>query len=500
MADRTIGNYVLGPLLGRGGMSEVHAGEHRFLGDRVAIKLLRSHLAGDAAATEAFVAEATRTRAIDHPGVVRVLDFGSDGDAFYLVMERLDGESLAARLARCGRLDEAEVRRLGAAIADGLAAAHDRGIVHRDLKPGNVMLVGDQPKIIDFGIAREVARSVVTGSRVGTIAYMAPEQLTGGLIAPCIDIWALGVVLYEALAGRLPFDGFDDGRSPQLFETAPRLAAFAAVSPALEALIASCLEREPGKRPASMHALAGALRGSSSERLTEDVAPPRLIASGAQPATDAHRAPARRRTRSIAVLGALTVLVAGSLWLIFSPASHRPSVVGAAAATADRAPAAEDRSPSAERREPAAASREPAADGRKPAADGREPIADGRAPAAVSRKPIAASREPAAGADATAGAGAATGAAGAAARKPASFTVEVRSAPSGAHVVVAGKRVGVTPATIALDAPASITVSRAGYRSQRVRAERPGPIDVRLVPARPAPSRPRPAPAGETLD
>src|SRR3954469_8150141 len=102
-ADRTIGNYVLGPVLGRGGMSEVHAGEHRFLGDRVAIKLLRSHLAGDAAATAAFVAEATRTRAIDHPGVVRVLDFGSDGDAFYLVMERLDGESLAGRLARPGR-------------------------------------------------------------------------------------------------------------------------------------------------------------------------------------------------------------------------------------------------------------------------------------------------------------------------------------------------------------------------------------------------------------
>src|SRR4051794_35866101 len=142
MADRTIGNYLLGPVLGRGGMSVVHAAEHRFLGDRVAIKLLRSHLTGDAAAAAAFVAEATRTRAIDHPGVVRVLDCGSDGDAFYLVMERLDGESLAARLARCGGLDEPEVRRLGAAIADALAAAHDRGIVHRDLKPGNVVMVG----------------------------------------------------------------------------------------------------------------------------------------------------------------------------------------------------------------------------------------------------------------------------------------------------------------------------------------------------------------------
>src|ERR1043165_4096518 len=103
MTERTIGNYVLGPILGRGGMSVVHAAEHRFLGDRVAIKLLRSSLAADPAATAAFVAEATRTRAIDHPGVVRVLDFGSDGDAFYLVMERLGGGSPAPRPAAGGR-------------------------------------------------------------------------------------------------------------------------------------------------------------------------------------------------------------------------------------------------------------------------------------------------------------------------------------------------------------------------------------------------------------
>ena len=271
--ERTIGNYVLGPLLGRGGMSEVHAGAHRFLGDRVAIKLLRSQLAADAAATAAFVAEATRTRAIDHPGVVRVLDFGSDGDAFYLVMERLDGESLAARLARAGRLDEPELRRLGAAIADGLAAAHDRGIVHRDLKPGNIVLVGDQPKIIDFGIAREVA-AAATGSRLGTIAYMAPEQLTGGLVAPCVDIWALGVVLYEAAAGRLPFDGFAGGRTPQLFEAPPPLGGVAPVSPALASLIAGCLERDLTRRTPSMRAIAEALRDPGEDpRITQDVAP-----------------------------------------------------------------------------------------------------------------------------------------------------------------------------------------------------------------------------------
>ncbi len=125
---RTLGNYDLGVLIGRGGMSEVYEARHRFLGDVVAIKLLRSHLANDASATEAFVAEATRTRTIVHPNVVQVRDFGHDGGAFYLVMERLEGETLAALLKR-GPLAEARARELGAAIADGVAAAHERGIV-----------------------------------------------------------------------------------------------------------------------------------------------------------------------------------------------------------------------------------------------------------------------------------------------------------------------------------------------------------------------------------
>jgi serine/threonine-protein kinase len=467
MTDRTIGNYVLGPVLGRGGMSVVHAAEHRFLGDRVAIKLLRSQLAGDAAATAAFVAEATRTRAIDHPGVVRVLDFGSDGDAFYLVMERLDGESLAARLARCGRLDESEARRLGAAIADALAAAHDRGIVHRDLKPGNIVLVGDQPRVIDFGIAREVAAGAITGARLGTIAYMAPEQLTSGLIAPCVDIWALGVVLFEALAGRLPFDGFADGRSPQLCETAPRLAALAEVSPALDAVIASCLERDPGRRPASMRVLAASLRQATPERLTEDLT---ALASraGTRDVPDVRpgAAPQRRRSRRIiAALAALALIALGAI-AIGQRIGDRSSPGAPITAAIHR--------------EPSAANREP------PAAD---------------REPSAADREPSAGAEAVA------------APAPPAFTVEIHSAPSGAEVVLAGKRIGVTPTSLALDAPASLLVTRAGYRPQRIRAERTGAIDVRLVP-RPVPrSVPRPVPrsapvpaarhpaaAGETLD
>jgi len=469
MPERTIGNYVVGPLLGRGGMSEVYAAEHRFLGDRVAIKLLRSHLAGDADATRAFVAEANRTRAIDHPNVVRVLDFGSDGDDCYLVMERLEGDTLAARL-EASRLGEAEVRRLGAAIADGVAAAHQRGIVHRDLKPGNIVLVGDTPKIVDFGIARMFSGgATVTRTRIGSLAYMAPEQITEGMIAPSIDIWSLGVILFEALAGRLPFQDFANGRTPQLFDPPPRLALLASVSPALEALIAACLERDPARRPPSMRELAAQLRASSDPRVTEDLAP---LGRGTDPClgSDAGEAPrvevepraaasaderaiatedtarSRRRGRAIVVAALVAAVAITAGWSIAtSETAVLAPIARTTVAPADVAPPPPPRAPT-----PAAA-----------------------VPATPPAAATPSATTPAAG-----------------------FTVEVRSAPPGASVSVGGKRVGVTPAKIALDLPASLVVTRAGYQPSRVRAERAGPINVRLVPARRAPTRA----AGETLD
>jgi serine/threonine protein kinase len=268
-AGRIVGNYELGEPIGRGGASEVFAAVHRFLGHEVAVKLLRSDTDGDAS-IDAFLGEAARARAVHHPNLVSVLDFGSD-DATgrcYLVMERIPGESLAERLGRVGRLSEPEVRALGAALADGMQAAHDGGIVHRDLKPANVMLRGDQPTVVDFGLARDLRgqSAVETGRRAGTPAYMAPEQLTGGLIAPCVDIWALGVILFEALAGRLPFEGFADGRCPQLFEVAPRLASLVDASAEIDAVVAACLERAPGRRPASRGRCAG--RGTSASPRT----------------------------------------------------------------------------------------------------------------------------------------------------------------------------------------------------------------------------------------
>jgi len=264
---RTVGEYVLGAAIGHGATSEVLAATDRD-GRDVALKLLRAHLLDDPRAVERFLAEAERTRGIAHPNVVTVLEAGRG----YLAMERIHGETLAECLAR-GPLDEDTVRRLGAAIADGMAAAHARTIVHRDLKPANIMLDGDTPKIVDFGIATTLAEASArtTGTRLGTPAYMAPEQLSGGVIAPCVDIWALGVILFEAVTGRLPFEGFDDGRCPQLLGPAPS----ANISAELDHVIAACLEREPGKRPASMTSVASMLRGEEVERITQAIVEPK---------------------------------------------------------------------------------------------------------------------------------------------------------------------------------------------------------------------------------
>jgi serine/threonine-protein kinase len=346
-----VGNYTLSDLLGRGGTSEVYAAEHRFLGDTVAVKLLRRALVDEEHIHEEFVAEAARTREIQHPNVVRVIDFGHDDThGCYLVMERIDGESLAARLRRVGRIEEAALRELAAAIADGMQAAHARGIVHRDLKPGNVMLRGDVPTIVDFGIAKSLGNTsvAVTERRVGTVAYMAPEQLVDGLITPAVDIWALGVILYEAATGQAPFSSFSDGRLPQLFESPPPPRTLAAISPALDHLILRCLERDPGKRPASMAAVARALRDPDGERVTEDIGPPGPRRADAALLTVVETAlpegvvVARRRTRwlviAACVIAAAVVAVALLVVRGDEPDPRATATRGAGTIPADVAP------------------------------------------------------------------------------------------------------------------------------------------------------------------
>ncbi len=435
----TVAGYTLGRLLGRGGMSEVYAASHPIHGDTLALKLLRVELTSDDKVIAAFLGEAAQTRRIQHPNVVRIHDAGRDAGQCYVVMDRVDGEDLATRL-RARTLTEDEARTMFAAIANGMDAVHAAGIVHRDLKPANVMLRGSMPLIVDFGIAKSlgVQSALATGRRIGTPAYMAPEQLTGGLIAPCVDVWALGVMMFEAVTGSLPFDDFAEGRAPQLFETAPRALTRAAISPALDHLIARCLERDPGKRARSMEAIARELRGEldvEAERVTQD--------AGALLARPPLAVTRRRRWPWAVGASAVVALVAGAF------AMHRSGDAAASAARTD-APVVT---------EPTSVPAGTGVSDRRPEM-GSDPIS---ASAGTARPPPATS-----------------------------LVVEVRSQPAGAQILVDGRSVGVTPKRLDLPGPVSLVVRHAGYRTANIRAERAGALDVRLVPL---PKKPR-----ESLD
>jgi len=208
IADR----YEVGELIGRGGMADVHAGIDRRLDRPVAVKLLQAHMAAMADVRTRFEAEARSAARLTSPHAVAVFDTGEHDGVPYIVMERLPGRTLADRIAE-GPLGPDEIRPLAVEVLAALAEAHGAGLVHRDIKPGNILLTADgHAKLADFGIAKSVqeaslAELTVTGQVLGTPAYLAPEQLDGAAATPRSDIYALGVVLYEALTGSKPFAG-----------------------------------------------------------------------------------------------------------------------------------------------------------------------------------------------------------------------------------------------------------------------------------------------------
>jgi len=204
----TLSHYRLIEPLGRGAMGEVWLAEDEQLPRRVAIKLLPRHLAEDGEAVERLLREARAAATVDHPNVVTVHEAGTvDGQPF-LVMQRVEGETLEQRLAR-GPLPVAETIAVASGIADALAEVHALGIVHRDLKPSNVMLTARGPKVLDFGIAavRGAGRLTEAGLLVGTPLFMSPEQIRGLPPDNRSDLWALGVILYQCLTGVRPFAG-----------------------------------------------------------------------------------------------------------------------------------------------------------------------------------------------------------------------------------------------------------------------------------------------------
>jgi len=272
VGDVLASKYRLEELLGSGGMGHVYRAVNQLVGRAVAIKLLRSEHASNAAVKERFLREARAANLVRHPHVVDVLDIGEDRGAPFIVQELLDGEDLAHYVARRGgKLSLEEVADLVGPVIEAVAEAHARGVVHRDIKPENVFLVkakrGFLPKLLDFGISKVRApdlRATEVGLMMGTPAYMAPEQIQGAREAdPRSDVWALGVMLFELLAGRLPFDGID---APALFvaiatKDAPTLIDVRAeVTPAVSQLVERCLRRRPDERYPSASELARDLR------------------------------------------------------------------------------------------------------------------------------------------------------------------------------------------------------------------------------------------------
>jgi serine/threonine protein kinase len=200
------GRYRLGRLLGQGAMSEVFEALDERTGVAVAVKVVRS---GDADLARRMAQEARALELVEHPGLVRLLDTGSTDSKAYLVMELINGSTLAAGLNR-GSLSPEHTATIGATLAEALAFVHDHAIVHRDVKPSNILMTADgQARLGDFGIARllDASTLTVTGTTLGTAAYMAPEQLEDHQVGPGADIWSLGMVLLECLTGRRIYEG-----------------------------------------------------------------------------------------------------------------------------------------------------------------------------------------------------------------------------------------------------------------------------------------------------
>lgn len=272
------GKYQLESILGRGGMGVVFRARHLHTQRPVAIKILRPEFSQDRTLGKRFVREARAASSIRHPNVVAVLDLGIDDDGtIYQVLELLDGEGLSAHLERKGELTVERTLELLLPVMSGLVVAHAQGIVHRDLKPDNIFLARNHdgrvtPTLLDFGIAKLVdagsSLATHTGSVLGTPQYMAPEQARGAKEQGAgIDVWAMGIIAFECLSGRVPFDG----STPALVmvqimtERAPRLDVVNAAVPAeLALVIERALMPAPADRFGAMSEFVEALREAAS--------------------------------------------------------------------------------------------------------------------------------------------------------------------------------------------------------------------------------------------
>ena len=331
-AGTRLGPYEITGSLGAGGMGQVFRAKDTRLGREVAVKVPFEDVASDATQRQRFQREARAVAALNHPHICTIHDVGSESGIDFLVLEVLQGESLASRLRRGPLpLDEALAR--GIEIARALDCAHQAGIVHRDLKPGNVMLTASGAKVLDFGLARITRGDTDTpmapagtitaplteaAAVLGTLPYMAPEQVEGRAADTRADVFAFGATLYEMLTSKRAFDATS---SPGLLaailrgETPSLLAVQPDLPPALDRIVRTCLQKDPEARFASMHDVAMGLQWVRDEQ-----------EAGPRSGTSASDVPPRRRSRfAIAVVGVTAaVLGAAVSWVAQRPGPSPP--------------------------------------------------------------------------------------------------------------------------------------------------------------------------------
>src|SRR5687767_519912 len=274
MIGTTVGSYRITAKVSIGGMGTVYKAEHTLIGKHAAVKVLHPELRNNRDVVQRFFNEAKATTQIKHPGIVEMFDFGylPSGDG-YIVMEFLEGQSLARRLKKRGKMHEGEAAVLMRSVCSALAAAHAKGIVHRDLKPDNIFLTpdpdavtGERPKILDFGIAKlnvgltGPGNATKTGAVMGTPTYMSPEQCKGtGEVDHRADLYSIGCIFYELVVGRPPFTKLGAGEliGAHIYAAPEPPSKFnPAISKDTEKLIMSLLQKRPEKRPQTAKELA----------------------------------------------------------------------------------------------------------------------------------------------------------------------------------------------------------------------------------------------------
>lgn len=303
MADKVLGGrYTVLDKIGIGGMATVYRGMDNVLGRQVAIKTMLPQYAADPSFAARFKQEAQAAAALQSPYIVGIYDWGKDDDTYYIVMEYLRGTDLKSGIRKHGALDCRKVAQIGSQICQALSVAHKHDIIHRDIKPQNIMVQPDgNIKVMDFGIARAKNSHLTQDNSVlGTAHYVSPEQTQGKELGPTSDLYSLGIVMYEAATGKVPFDG-DDAISVALKQVNEQPVPPSQINPnvdaTLEGIILKCMQKNPANRFQTADELRRVLNDYLAGRIVNLGEATSLLT--AAPTTQMNRTPAAGRTQTM---------------------------------------------------------------------------------------------------------------------------------------------------------------------------------------------------------